>query len=117
MSEGQAFESHDVKTGEVLRDSADGDTTTLAELVRQERFSAGAQDQKNVDFEMASQIAGDARFKSDLDYIDENAEKLARKKMKSDVLKKAFAVQGAFLPRLGGVVSLTIDAEIGRAHV
>lgn len=97
----QAFESHDVKTGEVIRDSADGDTTTLAELVRQERFSAGAQDQKNVDFEMASQIAGDARFKSDLDYIDENAEKLARKKMKSDVLKKAFAVQGASLLSFG----------------
>lgn len=39
-------------------------------------------------------IAGDAKFQNNLDYVDENAEKLARKKMRSDVLKKAFAVQG-----------------------
>jgi hypothetical protein len=69
---------------------------SLAELVRQERFSAGASDQKDMDSEMASRIAGDARYANTLDYVDENAEKLARKKMKSDVLKKAFAVQGGW---------------------
>lgn len=62
--------------------------------MRQERFSAGASDQKDMDAEMASRIAGDTRYKNDLDYVDENADKLARKKMKSDVMKKAFAVQG-----------------------
>jgi hypothetical protein len=90
------FESHDPKTGEVLRQSA-ADDVSLAELVRQERFSAGAADQKDMDAEMASRIAGDTRYKNDLDYVDENADKLARQKMKSDVMKKAFAVQGELL--------------------
>ncbi|KAM0753560.1 hypothetical protein T439DRAFT_341984 [Meredithblackwellia eburnea MCA 4105] len=87
------FETHDPKTGELIRHNADDDSTSLEELVRQERFAAGAQDQKNLDFEMASRIAGDAKFMNDLDYVDENAERLARKKMKTDVMKKAFAVQ------------------------
>lgn len=90
----QAFESHDPKTGELIRHNADDDTISLSEMVRQEKFSAGAQDQKNMDYEMASRIAGDAKFQNNLDYADENAEKLARRKMKSDVMKKAFAVQG-----------------------
>jgi predicted secreted protein len=66
-------------------------------MVRQERFSAGAMDQKSMDYEMASRIAGDSRFDTDLDYIDEHAENLARKKMKSEVMKKAFAIQGLSL--------------------
>lgn len=94
LSFDQVFESRDRRTGEVLRHNADDDTTTLAELVRQERFSGGASGQKNMDHEMANRIATDARFDNDLDYIDENAERLARRKMKSEVMKKAFAVQG-----------------------
>lgn len=47
-----------------------------------------------MDFEIASRIAGDTKFQNDLDYVDDHAEVLARKKMKSEVLKKAFAVQG-----------------------
>jgi pyruvate formate-lyase activating enzyme-like uncharacterized protein len=43
---------------------------------------------------MANRIASDGKFINSLDYVDENAESLARKKMKSEVLKKAFAVQG-----------------------
>lgn len=38
------------------------------------------------------------RFKltvqDDLDYMDENADKLSRKKMKTDALKRAFAING-----------------------
>ena len=30
----------------------------------------------------------------DNDYVDDNAEKLARRKMKTDALKRAFAVNG-----------------------
>lgn len=30
----------------------------------------------------------------DNDYIDDNAEKLARRKMKTDALKRAFAING-----------------------
>lgn len=90
----QAFETHDPKTGELIRHNPDDDTTTLVELVRQERFSAGAADQKNMDAEIADRIARDGRYDNSLDYVDEHAERLARKKMKTDVMKKAFAVQG-----------------------
>ncbi|KAK4047673.1 Pre-mRNA-splicing factor cwf19 [Microbotryomycetes sp. JL221] len=87
------FESRDRKTGQVLRHNADDDTTSLSELVRQERFSAGSRDQKSMDVEMANRIMTDSRFDNDLEYIDENAERLARRKMKSEVMKKAFAIQ------------------------
>lgn len=78
----------------MLARSADDDSLSLSELVRQERFSGGSADQKNMDAEMAARIAGDTKFINSLDYVDENAETLARKKMKSEVLKKAFAVNG-----------------------
>lgn len=84
---------------------------TLGELVRQEKFGAGAADQKNMDAEMAAAIARDGRYQvcsgcvivypednltyqDDNDYMDENADKLARKKMKTDALKRAFAING-----------------------
>lgn len=50
-------------------------------------------DQKNLDFEMATRIAGDGAFKNDLDYMDENVERLARKKVKTEAQKKMFAIQ------------------------
>ena len=92
------FESRDIKTGELLRYNADDDTTTLSELVRQERFGAGSKDQKSLDEELASRIGGDAGFKDDLDYMDESAERLARKKMRTNDQKRLFAVQGSFAP-------------------
>ncbi|KAK4685655.1 CWF19-like protein 2, partial [Tremellales sp. Uapishka_1] len=85
------FETRDNK-GEVLRYNEDDDDLTLGELVRQERFGAGSADQKNLDAEMAAGIARDGKFEDDTDYMDDNAEKLARRKMKSDALKRAFAV-------------------------
>ncbi|GJN94250.1 hypothetical protein Rhopal_007324-T1 [Rhodotorula paludigena] len=86
------FQSHDPKTGEVLRNQADDDALSLGDLVRQERFGGGATDQRALDSEFANRIATDARFSTDLDYIDENAEKLARKKMKSEAMKRQFAI-------------------------
>ncbi len=38
------------------------------------------------------------RFQADLDYMDENADKLARQKMRSDAMKRQFAINGAFKP-------------------
>jgi hypothetical protein len=55
------FETRD-RQGNLLRYNADDDEQTLGELVRQERFGAGSADQKNLDAEMATAIAGDARF-------------------------------------------------------
>jgi len=86
------FETRDTATGEVIRYNADDDTTTLEEMVRQERFRGGAGDQKNMDMEMASRIAGDAKFEDDLDYMDDTADRLARKKIKTEQQKKLFAV-------------------------
>ncbi|KAI5454070.1 Pre-mRNA-splicing factor cwf19 [Naganishia albida] len=85
-------ETRDHKTGDVIRINADDDDLSIGELVRQERFGAGANDQKNLDAALANAIATDARYEADLDYMDDNVEKLARRKMKSDAMKRAFAV-------------------------
>ncbi|WVQ83928.1 hypothetical protein IAT38_006072 [Cryptococcus sp. DSM 104549] len=85
------FETRD-KEGNLLRYNADDDEQSLGELVRQEKFGAGSADQKNLDAEMARAIATDGKFEDDTDYMDDNAEKLARRKMKSDAMKRAFAI-------------------------
>lgn len=86
------FESRDRKTGEILRFNPDDDEISLSEMVRQEKFQAGAADQKNLDAEMASRIMSDSKFENDLDYMDDNADRLARKKMKTDASKRLFAI-------------------------
>ncbi|PLW18805.1 hypothetical protein PCANC_06650 [Puccinia coronata f. sp. avenae] len=86
------FEARDLKTGELLRFNPDDDQITLGQMVRQEKLQAGAADQKNFDVEMASRIMGDAKFENDLDYMDDNADRLARKKMKTDASKRLFAI-------------------------
>ncbi|KAJ7758575.1 CwfJ C-terminus 1-domain-containing protein-like protein [Mycena maculata] len=88
----EKFETHDPKTGEVLRYNANDDTTTLGEMLRQERFGGGMADQKNLDAEFARSIMSDGKFQNNLDYIDENADKLGRQKMRSDAMKRQFAV-------------------------
>lgn len=90
-------ETHDKKTGEVIRREGDDGDVSLSELVRQERFGAGAADQKNMDRELAKAIANDGRFREDNDYMDENADKLARKKIKTDASKRLFAINGTSL--------------------
>ncbi|KAG6832004.1 hypothetical protein H0H92_006040 [Tricholoma furcatifolium] len=88
----EKFETHDPKTGEIIRYNADDDTTTLGEMLRQEKFSAGVADQKNLDAQFARAIMGDGKFQNDLEYIDENAEKLGRQKMRTDAMKRQFAI-------------------------
>jgi len=55
-------ETRDPKTGEILRYNADDDTTTLGELLRQEKFGAGVADQKNLDMQFAQSIMTDSGF-------------------------------------------------------
>ncbi|QRV77385.1 complexed with Cdc5 protein cwf19 [Ceratobasidium sp. AG-Ba] len=86
------FETRDPKTGELLRINADDDTQSLADLLRQEKLGGGASDQKNLDAALASAIARDGKYEDDLEYVDENAERLARRKMKSDAMKRQFAI-------------------------
>lgn len=90
----QAFQSHDPKTGDVIRTTADDDQLSLSDLVRQERFAGGSSSQKDMDYDVANRIATDAKFNTDLDYQDENAERLARRKMKSESMKRQFAING-----------------------
>lgn len=92
-------EQRDPKTGELVRINADDDDITLGEMLRQERFKSGAADQKNLDEEFARAIATDGGFVADLDYMDDNAEKLGRKKMRSDAMKRQFAINGMLLYR------------------
>ncbi|KAF7297774.1 Complexed with Cdc5 protein cwf19 [Mycena kentingensis (nom. inval.)] len=88
----EKFQSHDPKTGEILRYNANDDTTTLGDMLRQEKLGGGMADQKNLDAEFARSIMSDGKFQNDLDYIDDNAEKLGRQKMRSDAMKRQFAI-------------------------
>ncbi|KAI0826861.1 CwfJ C-terminus 1-domain-containing protein-like protein [Trametes gibbosa] len=83
---------HDPKTGEMIRVDADDDNITLGEMLRQEKFGAGMADQKNLDAEFARAVMTDGGFQNNLDYIDDNADKLARKKIRADAMKRQFAV-------------------------
>lgn len=74
---------------EEARDNAE---VSLEQLVREERFGAGRRDQKDSDAILASQIAADTGFENDLDYIDDEAARFARKKIKTDALKRQFAI-------------------------
>ncbi|KIM24663.1 hypothetical protein M408DRAFT_26787 [Serendipita vermifera MAFF 305830] len=85
-------ETRDPKTGELVRYNEDDDTTTLGDMLRQERFGAGMADQKEADSELARAIMSDGKFQDDLEYMDDNAEKLGRKKMRSDAMKRQFAI-------------------------
>ncbi|KAB5590566.1 Complexed with Cdc5 protein cwf19 [Ceratobasidium theobromae] len=87
------FETRDPKTGELLRINADDDTQTLSDLLREERLGGGPADQKNLDAALAGAIARDGKYEDDLEYVDDNAERLARRKMKSDAMKRQFAIQ------------------------
>lgn len=87
---------------------------TLDEMVRQEKFGGGASDQKNLDAEMAAQIARDGRFQADLEYMDENSERLARKRMRTDAMKRAFAINGELLESILTNNRLQADAEGAR---
>ncbi|TRM64016.1 CwfJ C-terminus 1-domain-containing protein-like protein [Schizophyllum amplum] len=86
------FETRDPKTGDLVRYNADDDELTLGEMLRQERFGAGMADQKDLDAQFAKAIMGDGKFENDLDYIDDNAEKLGRQKMRTDAMKRQFAI-------------------------
>lgn len=88
------LEIRDQKTGDILRYNADDDDITLGEMLRQEKFGGGMADQKNLDAELARAIVGDGKFENDLEYMDDNAEKLGRKKMRSDAMKRQFAING-----------------------
>ena len=82
-----------------LQHQEDNRDVSLSDLVREERMSAGHESQKNSDVILANQIASDHGFQDDADYVDEEAQRLARKKMKDDAMKRQFAIQGTCIRR------------------
>ena len=58
----EKVETRDPKTGEIVRYNADNDTTTLGDMLRQEKFGAGSADQKDFDGQLAKAIMSDGKF-------------------------------------------------------
>ena len=56
------METHDPKTGEFVRYNVDDDSTTLGDMLRQEKFGAGMADQKDLDAQLAKAIMSDGKF-------------------------------------------------------
>ncbi|KZW01458.1 hypothetical protein EXIGLDRAFT_602781 [Exidia glandulosa HHB12029] len=65
----------------------------VLDMLRQERFGAGRADQKDMDAQLTRAIMSDGKFEANLEYMDDNADRLGRKKMKSDAMKRMFAIQ------------------------
>lgn len=63
-------------------------------MLREEKFGAGMADQKELDAQLAKAIITDGKFENDLEYMDDNAERLGRKKMRTDAMKRQFAING-----------------------
>lgn len=80
----------DTKRGRERGNLTENQDMTIEDMVREERRTrtqAGGEGMR-----LAERIAKDARFDNDLEYMDENAEKLARRVHKSDVNLKNMAV-------------------------
>ena len=86
------FEARDPRNGSIVRYSADDDSVTLGDLVRQEKFGAGSQWEKNPDSQVAANIMRDAHYSGDLEEQDSEAHRYASRKMRSDTLKRQFAI-------------------------
>ncbi|KAH8550809.1 CwfJ C-terminus 1-domain-containing protein-like protein [Umbelopsis sp. PMI_123] len=82
--------THDSKTGERLKYGSNDDKVSLDDLVRQEK--AGTRSATDMDMDLANRIAGDVTFEDDLDYMDEQAEKMATKKEKTEESKIRHAI-------------------------
>jgi len=65
----EKVETRDPKTGEIVRYNADDDTTTLGEMLRQEKFGAGSTDQKDFDGQLAKAIMSDGKFEVGMCFI------------------------------------------------
>ncbi|KAI9098696.1 CwfJ C-terminus 1-domain-containing protein-like protein [Phlyctochytrium arcticum] len=80
-------DTHD-KEGNRICYAAKGDDLSIQELILQEKMGTS----NDFDASMAHQISSDNTFKSDLDYIDDNVDRLSRQKEKSSEQKRNIAV-------------------------
>jgi hypothetical protein len=82
--------SVDTRRGREQGKLEENDTMTLDDMVREERRTRGQAGGEGL--RLAERIAKDAKFDNDLEYMDENAEKLAKRVHKSDINMKNVAV-------------------------
>ncbi|KAG0365112.1 hypothetical protein BGZ54_006850 [Gamsiella multidivaricata] len=79
--------THDEQGNRIAYQGEEGDMD-LHELVRREKLGL----EEGMDKELARRITRDAVFKDDLDYMDENADKIARTVKKNDAQLKSSAI-------------------------
>ncbi|KAG0346485.1 hypothetical protein BG004_001652 [Podila humilis] len=79
--------THDSQGNRVGYEGEEG-SLDLQELVRREKMSLD----EGMDKEFARRVARDAAFKDDIDYMDDNADKIARTVKKSDAQLKSSAI-------------------------
>ncbi|CAG8642826.1 11307_t:CDS:2, partial [Cetraspora pellucida] len=84
----EKIETHDV-TGQRIRYFSNDDELTLNDLVRQERLGS----RKSMDSQVAERIVGDSKFEDDLEYMDENADSIAKISQKSAEQNRQFAIE------------------------
>lgn len=83
----------DTKRGRERGLVEENDEMSIEDMVREERRTRGqGQGQGGDGLRLAERIAKDAKFDNDLEYMDENAEKLARRVQKSELSLKNAAV-------------------------
>ncbi|CAJ2512696.1 Uu.00g008150.m01.CDS01 [Anthostomella pinea] len=80
----------DTKRGRERGHMEQNDDMTIEDMVREERRTRGQTGGDGL--RLAERIAKDGKFDNDLDYMDENAEKLARRVQKSEINLKNSAV-------------------------
>ncbi|ORY04588.1 hypothetical protein K493DRAFT_311293 [Basidiobolus meristosporus CBS 931.73] len=64
------------------------DTIDVAAMLKEERYG----NSRNMDMELAKRISRDTAYKDDIDYMDENADKMAKFKKMTDSQKRDFAI-------------------------
>ena len=67
---------------------------TITNMLAQEKI--GSMSQNDMDNELAKQIMTDGKFENDLEYMDDNAEKLGRRRLKSETMKRQLAINGRY---------------------
>ncbi|KAI5867361.1 cell cycle control protein cwf19 [Durotheca rogersii] len=82
--------SVDTKRGRERGHVEQNDDMTIEDMVREERRTRGQMGGDGL--RLAERIAKDAKFDNDLEYMDENAEKLAKRVQKSEINLKNTAV-------------------------
>lgn len=80
----------DNKRGRERGHMQENDEMTIEDMVREERRTRGQRGGEGL--RLAERIAKDGKFDNDLDYIDENAEKLAKRIQKSEINLRNTAV-------------------------